>query len=157
MIYQVLYLNLFTTVDTNANMKDILSNFFKRNKNHEDLTNKNIVKVNSNDIYNNSVAVENYNGVLQFICDDVKRSIKLTTYLKEELTQIFGEHNARFKGEFFYYVWIVEFEGEIFQVFTANGKGTQFSIVGKYEDDKSKVCINFLRKMIKLLDGVENF
>jgi hypothetical protein len=65
------------------------TDFFKRNKNQEDLTNKNIVKVDSNDINKNSVAVENYKGVLQFICDDVKRSIKLTTYLKEELTQIF--------------------------------------------------------------------
>ena len=138
-------------------VKLVNESFFKRNKNNEDLTNKNIVKVDNNDIDENSVAVENYKGVLQFICDDVKRSIKLTTYLKEELTQIFGKHNTRFKGEFFYYVWIVEFEGEIFQIFTANGKGTQFSIVRKYGDDKSKVCINFLRKMEELLDGVGNF
>jgi hypothetical protein len=71
------------------------TDFFKRNKNHEDLTNKNIVKVDNNYIDRNSVAVENYEGVLQFICDDVKKSIKLTTYLKEELTQIFGKHFLR--------------------------------------------------------------
>jgi hypothetical protein len=131
--------------------------YFKINKNHEDLTTKNVVKVNTNQIDKHSIAVENYKGVLQFICDDVKRSIKLTTYLKEELTQIFGKHNTRFVGEFHYYVWIVEFEGEIFQIFTANGKGTQFSIIGKCEDDKSKVCIKFLRKIENLLDTVGNF
>ncbi len=124
---------------------------------HDDLTNKNIVKIDDNNIDENANSVENYKGVLQYICADLKRSIKLSTYLKEELTQIFGKHNTRFKGEFHYYVWIVKFEGETFQIFTANGKGTQFSILAKYEDDKSNVCINFLRKMEELLDSVGNF
>ena len=122
----------------------------------EDLTNKNIVKIDSKDISKKVVAVENFKGVLRYICADTKRSITLTTYLKEEFTQLFGKHNTRFRGEFFYYVWIVEFDGEIFNIFTANGKGTQFSIVAKYEDDKPKVCINFLRKMEEMLDGVHN-
>lgn len=108
-------------------------------------------KVNTNQINKDSVSVENYDGVLQFICNNIERSIVLTTYLKKELTQIFGKHNTIFKGEFFYYVWIIEFEGEIFQIFTAKGKGTQFSIVGKYGDDKSMVCMGFLGKMEELL------
>jgi len=115
-------------------------------------SNKNINKVDSDYIDKNSVAVENYGGVLHFICANIDRSIKLTTYLKDELTKIFGKHNTRFRGEFFYYVWIVEFEGEIFQIFTANGKGTSFSIVGKHNDNKSKVCIDFLTKMEELLN-----
>ncbi len=78
--------------------------------------------------------------------------LKLTTYLKTELTQIFGKHNTTFKGEFFYYVWIVKFDNEIFNIFTANDKGTQFSIVSKISENKSKVCIHFLRKMEELLD-----
>jgi len=126
----------------------------KETKKHEDLTEKSINKLNSNNIDKNAIPVENYESVLQFICDSIEKSIRLTKYLKEELTQIFGKHNTRFKGEFFYYVWIVEFDGEIFQIFTANGKGTQFAIVGKYEDDKSKVCINFLRKMEEILSSV---
>ena len=132
----------------------MIKKFFDFFKTEEDLTNKNIVKVDTKNINENSVSVENYKGVLGFICDDFKRSIKLTTYLKEELTQIFGNHNTRFKGEFYYYVWIVEFENEVFQIFTNNVKGTQFSIVGKYEDDKSKVCISFLKKMEELLDNI---
>ena len=126
-------------------------------KENEDLMNKNIIKIDNSNIDEESTRVENYVGVLQYICDDVKRSIKLTTYLKEELTQIFGIHNTRFKGEFYYYVWIVEFDGEIFQIFTANGKGTQFEIEAKYEYDKSNVCINFLRKIEELLDGCGDF
>lgn len=115
---------------------------------------KDIIKTGSNDINENSVPVENYNGVLQYICANVDRSIKLTTFLRKELTQIFGKHNTRFKGEFYYYVWIVEFDGELFEIFTADGKGTQFSIVAIHGDDKSKVCITFLRKMEELLDGL---
>lgn len=84
--------------------------------------------------------------------------MKLTTYLKVQLTKIFGKHNTvRNTNEYFYYVWIVEFDGEIFQIFTAKCKGTQFSIIGRYENDKSKVCINFLRKIEELLDNVENY
>jgi hypothetical protein len=131
-----------------------ITNLFKSNKNHEDLTNKNIVKVDSNDIYKNSVAVENYNDVLFYICDDIKRSIKLTSYMKDDLTKLFGKHNCRFQGEYHYYVWIVEFEGEIFQIFTHNIKGTCFSIVGNFGVDKTNVCINFLRKMEELLDNI---
>ena len=132
-----------------------ISDFLKIHKKQNKI-NKNINKVDSDIINKNSTPVENYKGVLQFICDDFKRSIKLTTYLKEELTKIFGKHNTRFKGEFFYYVWIVEFGGETFQIFTAKGKGTQFSIVAEYKDDKSKVCIDFLKKMEELLDSVDN-
>lgn len=113
---------------------------------------KSINKVDSDYIDENAIPVENYKGVLQFICSNIDRSLKLATYLKDKLTKIFGKHNTRYRGEFFYYVWIVEFEGEIFQIFTANGKGTIFSIVGKRSDNKSRVCINFLTKMEELLD-----
>ena len=130
-------------------------NLFKRNKQIDDLANKHIIRINGTDIAKNCVAVENYKGVLQYICGDVQRSIKLTTYLKNELTELFGKHNTRFRGEYFYYVWIVEFDGEIFQIFTANGKGASISIVANYEDDKSTVCINFLRKLEEMLDSIK--
>lgn len=135
-------------------MRKILDSL-KQNKKYEDLTNKNVNKVDSCNINDSSIPVENYNGVLQFICDNIIRSVKLTTFLKKELTELFGKHNTRFKSEFYYYVWIVEFDGEIFEIFTAKGKGTQFSIVAEYGDDKSEICINFLRKMEQLLDDIE--
>lgn len=138
-------------------MKNIItkiSDFLNKTKYNDDLSNMNIIKVD-NDIINTSQSVENYKNVLQFICDDVDRSINLTKYVKDELTQLFGKNNTRFKGEYFYYVWIVEFEGEIFQIFTDKSKGTQYCIVANYEDDKSKVCINFLRKIEEMFDSLK--
>jgi len=126
----------------------------------DDLTNKNIVKTDSKKINRESVAVENFDGVLHYMCANIKRSIKLTSSSKEKLAQLFGEHNTRYRGNYFYYVWVVEFDGEIFNIFTAKGRGMEFSIVAKYDskkrDEKSRVCINFLRKMEELLDGVHN-
>jgi hypothetical protein len=112
---------------------------------------KNISKLDISLVDRDSTPVENYKGVLQYICSDVNRSIKLTKYLKNELTQIFGKHNSRFRGEFLYYVWIVEFDGEVFQIFTNSNKGTGFSIIGDGQE-KSSVCIDFLKKMEELLD-----
>ncbi len=167
--YELENLNIFNEFLTNYDQysieKDEADPFHWRNKQKiqnallnglDDLTNNDIVKVDSKIISKGATSVENYSGVLQYICADIKRSIKLTTYLKNELTEIFGVHNTRFRGEYFYYVWIVEFDGEIFNIFTANGKGVQFSIDAKDEDDKSKVCISFLRKMEELLDAIEN-
>ena len=115
------------------------------------IRNKNIIKITTKEIPRGGNAVENYDGVLLYICANKERSIQLTTYLKEKLTQMFGKHNATFRGEFFFYVWVVEFEGETFNIYTASRKGTQFSIFAKYEENKSKVCIKFLKKMEELL------
>jgi len=115
-----------------------------------------IKKIDTKTISKTLNPVENYDGVLGYICGDVNRSIKLTTYLKDELTQIFGSHNTRFRGEFYYYVWIVEFNNETFNIFTANGKGTRINIEGKYYDDKSKVCMEFLKEIERLLDNLNN-
>lgn len=113
-----------------------------------------IQKATDSKISGDTIRIENYREVLDYICSDIKRSIKLSTYLKDELTKLFGKHNTRFKGEFYYYVWIVLFEGEKFEIYTANGKGTQFEINAKFDDKKSKECINFLRKMEELLDSI---
>jgi hypothetical protein len=127
-----------------------------KNTNMKDVTNININKVDSTDISNDTTCVENYKGVLQYKCDNINRSIILTTFLKNELTQLFGKHNTSFKGEFLYSVWIVEFDNEIFHIYTAKNKGTQFSIVGHLNDDKANVCIMFLEKMEKLLNNVRH-
>lgn len=141
----------------------MIKNLLKKNYDKEyndDLTRKDIVKINTKDIKKPAVAVENVEDVIHYICDNINRSIKLTTFLKKELTQLFGKHNTTFRGEFFYYVWIVEFDGETFNIFTANRKGTQFSIVAKYDENnlksKTRVCINFLRKIEKMLDEIDS-
>ena len=103
-----------------------------------------IIKLSNTSTISSSVAVENYRNVLDYICKDIHRSIKLTSYLKNELTQLFGEHNTTYKGEYKYHVWIVEFGNEIFQIFTHKDKGTQFSIVAKYTDK----AVNFIMRCI---------
>lgn len=129
-------------------MKNFLRMFSPPAPNPRDID---IVKMKSKDISKPSVAVENFPGVLHYICENVKRSLQLTTFLKDELTQLFGKYNTRFRGEYLYYVWILEFDGEEFHAYTANGYGTQFSVVAKYEDDKAAVCMEFLGKMERLL------
>ena len=97
-------------------------------------------------------AIENLQGVLGFICDDIHRSIRLTSYMKNKLTDLFGKHNQTFKGEFSYYVWVLKYREEIIYVFTNNTKGTQFCIMGEFDDKKGKIAIEFLKKMDTLLN-----
>ena len=116
-------------------------------------------KLEDKTVRTNDVAVENYEGVLSYICSNFDRSIRLTTFNFDKLTSIFGVHNTTFKGEFNYYVWIVEFEGDVFQIFTANGKGTCFTVVDpsfSYDtflgpetqpNNKSKNCLKFLKEI----------
>lgn len=67
------------------------------------------------------------------------------------LTNKFGKHNLTYKGEFFYYVWVLQFGEEVFEVCTANRKGTTITIREKNKEDKSMVCVEFLRKLDKIL------
>lgn len=114
-----------------------------------------ITRSHSGSLDEHTTAVEDYPGVLGFVCEDVHKSIRLTTYIKDEMTELFGAHNTRFRGEFFYYVWFLDFCGEIFHVFTAKGKGTQFCIQADRDQDKSNVCIRFLGEMDDLFLSLE--
>jgi hypothetical protein len=126
-------------------------NFFKK---EEDLSNKTIVKLDTKELLD-SIPVENYRNVLDYMVNGIERSIRLTKKSKEEFTTIFGKYNTTFRGEFFNYIWIVQFENEVFQIFTSN-RGTQFAIVtDDSEVNKSEVCISFLKKMEELLNNIE--
>ena len=127
-----------------------VKDFFKKDT-PKDMSNKHITKMDNNSVNDQAMPVENFSGVLEYITADIHRIIRLTSYLKNELTDIFGKHNARYRGEFFYYVWNLEFDGDTFCIFTANGKGTTFNIHANREENKSEKCINFLRKMDELL------
>ena len=75
---------------------------------------------------------------------------------KDDLTKLFGKHNCTYSGgEFFNRIWIVNFKGEEFHIFTSK-RGTQFSIVAKYKDKKSDICIEFLTEFDKLIKGLED-
>ena len=103
-------------------------------------------------ILKNSTPVENYRDVLSFMCVDRTRSIRLTSYMKDSLTELFGKHNQRYKGKHFYYVWVLEFSDEIFYLYTHSERGTDIEISADYfNDKKTKVCISFLNELDKLL------
>ena len=99
-----------------------------------------------------SVSIENNRKVLSYICDNIDRSIRLTSKLKDEFTQIFGVHNKTFRGEFLNYIWVIHFKNDIFNIFTSN-RGTTYEIVCSWKDvqNKEQVCIEFLKEIeIKL-------
>ncbi len=122
-------------------------NLFKKEKKYfTDIEKSEIIKTGKNTI-ENSFPVENYRNVLYYMCLDIDRSLLLTKYLKNELNKCFGKHNTTFKGEFLYYVWILEFESETYHIFTAKNKGSRIQIVGNLKDDKSVKSIRFLKKL----------
>lgn len=90
-------------------------------------------------------SIENYRGVLSHMCKDFNLSITLTRYSKNELTEIFGKHNRRLKGEFNYYVWDVEYEGDYFVIYTAPVKEMCISIKADIKDKKKKSIIKFIK------------
>lgn len=112
-------------------------------------------KINSdNDLYKNSIPVENYPDVLNWICKDFKRSIRLTKTLIYELNQLFGKQNTTVRGEFYYRIWYVKYQNEIFCISTAKNKGTSFSIVSNNGDNKSDISIKFLNEIDKLIQNI---
>ena len=66
-------------------IKTTLLDFLK--KSNSDTVEGNVNKVDSEE-FSSSILVENFKGVLQYICDDFERSILLSKYLKNELTEI---------------------------------------------------------------------
>ena len=111
---------------------------------------------NNNKDLKSSVVVEMFEGVLGFICGERKRNARLLKESKDDLTKLFGKHNCTYSGgEFFNRIWIVNFKGEEFHIFTSK-RGTQFSIVAKYKDKKSDICIEFLTEFDKLIKGLED-
>jgi len=132
-------------------------NFFKNKKSFEkyfeDISQKEIIKIDTKNRYPNLKPIESFKDVLSYICDDGNRSILLTSYMKKSLTELFGKHNTRLKTyEYYYYVWIFDFDGEFFHIFTDPKKGACISIVEEIDDKKSKVIINFLRKLEELFN-----
>jgi len=129
-------------------------NMFKNPKIKKPIVDTEIIKSTINKINLNSIRIENFRDVLFYICDDVQRSLVLSGYLKKELTRIFGKHNTRYKGEFYYYIWILEFEGYVFEVYTAPVKGSSISILNTENKDLAITCIRFLSKLEDLLKDV---
>lgn len=115
---------------------------------------------NQKSLIKKSILIRNYSNVLKYICDDMYREHKLKSYLKKQLTKIFGKHDSKYDCEYFYYVWTLQFDNEIFQIFTNKSQGSYITIFANIENvneenNKSKTCIAFLKKLEMLLDSVK--
>lgn len=70
---------------------------------------------------------------------------------REAFKKIFGKPDTHWKGsEFYFHVWIQEFEGEKFLLMTAKGKGTCIEICDtSFEtiDQKNDVIIRFVENL----------
>ena len=68
-----------------------------------------------------------------------------------ELTELYGKYAYMFRGDHYFYVWRLEFDGHVFKIYTAKNYGTSISIEESYNKVDSpalkKVCINFLTKL----------
>jgi len=109
-----------------------------------------ITKLEGKAILANTTPVENFSDVLAFICKDTQRSIRLTSYMRDGLTELFGKHNQRFKGNHYYYVWVLEFNGNVFHLYTHKDRGTDIEIIHEHEN-KTEICLSFLTELDKLL------
>lgn len=92
--------------------------------------------------------IETFRSVLDHYCSDPARSIRLTKNLKNEMTWLFGGHNATSRGEFFHRFWAIEFKERIFYV-DCSERGTTVCMVGEppcdgSDDGRQEICIQFL-------------
>lgn len=113
-----------------------------------------IIKFDGKHSLSGANPVENYDKILNFICSDINKSIRLTSELKDVLTKLFGKHNQTYKGEFYYYIWFLKFGDDVFQICTAKIKGTSINIIGNLTDNKTNICIEFLTKFDEMIKNI---
>ena len=130
-------------------------------KNFNQFLNENINKVNRI-VLEDSVPVTNNPNILKWLVDCQTNSYRnnhknLSQNLLKELEEIFGSSNKSLRLEFMTKVWILEYNGLIFNVFTAKGKGTSVEVCGYDYDDirtgtNEKEIIEFLEELHKLIN-----
>ena len=130
-------------------------------KNFNQFLNENINKVNRI-VLKDSVPVTNNPNILKWLVDCQTNSYRnnhknLSQNLLKELEEIFGSSNKSLRLEFMTKVWILEYNGLIFNIFTAKGKGTSVEVCGYDYDDirtgtNEKEIIEFLEELHKLIN-----
>lgn len=109
-----------------------ISNFFnfgKKPKFTSEITKSNRTKILDGSVITNSTKVLDHTvNVIQM--NAFKSNKKpITQSGIDELNTEFGKYNTTFKGsEYKYKIWMVDFEGYQFDIFTAKGYGTQVSV-----------------------------
>ena len=130
-------------------------------KNFNQFLNENINKV-KRIVLEDSVPITNNPNILKWFVDCQTNSYRnnqknLSQNLLKELEEIFGSSNKSLRLEFMTKVWILEYNGLIFNVFTAKGKGTSVEICGYDYDDirtgiNEKEIIEFLEELHRLIN-----
>ena len=125
-----------------------ISNFFKFGGKKPEFTTE-IVKSNRTKILNTSSVITNSTKVLNHTVSVIQMNAfkskkkPITQSGLKELEAEFGKCNTTFKGsEYNFKVWLVDFEGYQFEIFCANGYGTQVTVnltneqiwSGKFDD-----------------------
>ncbi|MFW9948529.1 MAG: hypothetical protein ACFFKA_00210 [Candidatus Thorarchaeota archaeon] len=101
-----------------------------------------------------NIPVENYKGILSYICEDFNRSIKLTQDNTNRFTDIFGKHQRKLhNGEFNFKVWVVIFEGNQFTLYTNKTKGTCIEIEGDYLELNDKSKLKIIKRFLQDLES----
>lgn len=113
-------------------------------------------------VIDNSVPVNNNPNILKWLVDCQTHSYvngqkNLSKNLSDELENIFGPSNKSLRLEFRTKVWVLEYNGLTFNVFTSKGKGTSIEICGfDYDDirtgEKEFEIIRFLEELHKLIN-----
>lgn len=94
-----------------------------------------IVKVKTKQVqdsistWNNSDILEYTNELSLKAYEQNKKA--LTSNLRVELEKAFGKCNRALRLEYYTRVWVLEFRGLVFNVFTAKDKGTSIEVVNK--------------------------
>ena len=114
-------------------------------------------------VIDDSVPVNNNPNILKWLVDCQTNSHlsdekSLSQNLLKELEDLFGPSNKSLRLEFMTKVWILEYNGLVFNVFTAKGKGTSIEICGyDYEDirtgTKEEEIISFLEELHRLINA----
>lgn len=115
-------------------------------------------------ILDEAVPVSNNPKILKWMVDCQTTSYQnrqknLAQNLLIELETIFGPSNKSLRLEFMTKVWVLEYNGLTFNVYTAKGKGTSIEICGyDYEDirlgTKEKEIIKFLEELHNLINSL---
>jgi len=91
-------------------------------------------------ILDDSVPISNNRNLMEWLVNcqtksHLNKQKNLSKNLLVELESIFGSSNKSLRLEFMTKVWVLEYNGLVFNVFTAKGKGTSIEICGyEYKD-----------------------
>lgn len=105
-----------------------------------------------------AIRIENFEGVLSYICKTIHRSLKLTTQSERQLTELYGKYNFTYRGEFLYKVWLLSYGTTTFEVYSSK-RGMEFAVIFNQYDkrDRSKIIKSFLKTFEELLDHLEKY